>query len=256
MRKQADGWKKYWDTRSQEGVSRHEVDRGRGLQDKEMEEIVERELLSFIDPNENECIFDAGCGTGINLNRLHSRVHGIVGMDYIQGMINHAKKRVDEEGLANVRLLRGDVAAVGLKDNLFDKIICMSVTQYLSDEDCESALKEMVRVGKDGAIVIMHIKNISSLYLSTLYIAKRVKNILKKDVEIDYYRSYKWYEKRLSSLGAVILDYNSYNIFLIDFLPKKFLFWLERFERKNYKSRFLRKYGADYFIKAQLLKKT
>jgi hypothetical protein len=132
----------------------------------------------------------------------------------------------------------------------------MSVTQYLSDEDCESALKEMVRVGKDGAIVIMHIKNISSLYLSTLYIAKRVKNILKKDVEIDYYRSYKWYEKRLSSLGAVILDYNSYNIFLIDFLPKKFLFWLERFERKNYKSRFLRKYGADYFIKAQLLKKT
>ena len=123
------------------------------------------------------------------------------------GMINRAKKRIMDEGIANAGLFRGDIATIGLKDDIFDKIICMSVMQYLSDKDCESALREIVRIGKDGAIIVMHIKNFSSIYLSTLYLAKKIKKIFTKNIQTDYYRSYIWYANTYAS-GAITLRYS------------------------------------------------
>ena len=169
-------------------------------------------------------------------------------------MIHRAKTRTVDDRLANVDLLRSDISAIALRDNLFDKILCLSVTQYLDDEACDLALKEFARVGKDGAIIIMHVKNLSSLYLSTLYLAKRIKRLFKKDVRIDYYRSYRWYQQHLEAVGAVTVGYTSYNIFLLDFLPNRFRSWLERSERRYYRGRLFRRYGADYFIKARLMK--
>lgn len=231
------------------------MDRGHSPHDRKIEDIVEQDFLAFVDPQPTEYILDAGCGTGINLGRLHSRVNGLVGIDCISGMINRARTRITDDRLANVDLLGSDISAIALRNNVFDKILCLSVTQYLDDEACDLALKEFSRVGKDGAIIIMHIKNLSSLYLSTLYLAKRIKRLFTNDVRIDYYRSYRWYEKHLEAIGAVTLDYTSYNIFLLDFLPNRFRSWLERSERRYYRGRLFRRYGADYFIKARLMKR-
>ena len=64
MQKDADRWKEYWNTRSQEGVSSHEVDRGHSPHDRKIEDIVEQDFLAFVDPQRPEYILDAGCGSG------------------------------------------------------------------------------------------------------------------------------------------------------------------------------------------------
>ena len=247
-------WKRRWDSRSKEMSSDYEIDRGISFRGEEIEQLSEKDLLDFINPKASDYIFDAGCGTGINLSRLNSRVKAIIGMDYSQGMINRSKNRISRETIPNATLMVGTISDIGLKSNMFDKMVCMSVLQYMNDEECKAALKEFVRICKDNGIVVLHIKNLSSLYLSTLYLAKKVKSLFTKNVEIPYYRSYKWYEERLSELGARIMDYNSVNIFLIDILPEFLCYELRKIERKYYRVKFFRKHGADYNIKAQIKK--
>ncbi|MGA1869157.1 MAG: class I SAM-dependent methyltransferase [bacterium] len=250
----ANFWRRWWNLQSNRISSDHDLDRISSIHDKEMEKFFEKEFLDFVDPTANDCVFDAGCGTGINLSKLSSRVEAVIGMDQSEGMITRCKKRIAKEKVFNVKLIIGDISLIGLKSNTFDKIICMSVLQYLNDEECEAALKELVRISKDGAIIVFHVKNLFSLYLSTLYLAKKIKSLFTKNLKPGNYRSYRWYEQRLSKLGAQTVDSSSSNIFLIDFLPKFLIYPLQRIERKYYKSNFFRKYGADYKIKAKVKK--
>ncbi len=126
----------------------------------------------------------------------------------------------------------------------------MSVFQYLGDAECEAAMKELVRVSKQNAIAVFHVKNLRSLYLTTLLIAKKLKRLIAKRVTIEYYRSYKWYERKFFESGIRIADYNSVNKFRLVVFPKFMLRRLRGFERKCYERRFLRKYGADFKIRA------
>ena len=71
---------------------------------------------------------------------------------------------------------------------------------------------------------------------------------------LEHYRSFKWYENKFSQFGIKILDYNSVNKFTFDILPKVLFDGLRGIEREFYKKRLLRKYGADYKIKAQVIK--
>ncbi|MGO8990642.1 MAG: class I SAM-dependent methyltransferase [bacterium] len=247
-------WKRYWDSLSEKGGSDYEVDRGIAFQGEDIECTSERKLLALIDPKAGDFIFDAGCGTGINLGRLSSGVKAMIGMDYSESMINRAENRIKKENITNVRLIVGNVSEIGIKSNMFDRIVCISVFQYLDDEECEEALREFVRVAKDGAIIVFHIKNLCSLYLSTLYVAKRLKKLFSKNVKIENYRFYKWYEKRLSELGAKIIDYQSGNIFLIDFFPKFLVHKIRRMEMKYCEGKLFRKYGADLHIKVEIKK--
>jgi len=252
-------WRARWESRSKEADSNYELDRGTSVTDPFVEKLSENELIEFIDPQGDELLFDAGCGTGVNVARFGSRVKRIIGMDYSEGMIKRAKKRILEELDGKGELFVGSITHIGLKDSLLDKIICMSVLQYLNDEECIEAFREFVRISKNGGIIILHVKNLSSLYLRSLYIVKKIKLMLRRKTKLEYYRSYRWYEQRLREMGAQIAECNSFNIFYLEFLPKVILNKIKKIELKYYKSLLFRdtllgRHGSEYKIKARVVK--
>ena len=72
-------------------------------------------------------VLDLACGMGQNFDYLMNKIGGngkIFGVDYIRGMLNVAKKRIEKKGLGNVRLIRKDAAKINFPENYFDGIIC------------------------------------------------------------------------------------------------------------------------------------
>lgn len=252
MIKKGNFWKNYWDSLSEGSLTDYEIDRGVLAQEVDFEPLSEDKTLNLVDHKMTDSVFDAGCGTGVNISKLGSQVKSIVGMDYSAGMIKRAKNRMADENLHNVDLFVGNIANIPSKTNCFDKVICISVMHYLTDEECENALSEFTRISKDGAILVLHVKNLSSLYLFTLFIAKKLKRVFWGQAKIEHYRTRRWYEKKLSESGMRILDYYSENILLIDFLPKSFSHHIKLFESKYLKNKFFMKYGADLNMKVKI----
>jgi len=253
---QSDDWEKFWGERSDKASSDYDFDHGSVLRG-EIEELSEKELLEFIDPRPSEVVFDAGCGTGGNILLLGSKVREIVGMDFSEGAIERCERRIASNQIGNAKLMRGSVTSIPLSDHSIDKVLCLSLLQYLDDSGARQALTEFKRILREGGILILHVKNLSSLYLSTLWAAKKVMLLLGRQTKLEYYRPFSWYVKTAKAFGFEIVDYNSFSLFMLDGMPKRLLFLLQKFELQNYSNfffrlGFLRRHGAELKIKARL----
>jgi len=56
----------------------------------------------------------------------------------------------------------------------------------------------------------------------------------------------------LKEFGAEPTQYDSRSIFVVDFMPQGLYNWLLLMEARHYKSRFLRRYGSEYFLKVKV----
>lgn len=248
-------WRQAWERESGSSVSDYELDRGRLPLNQEAEILSERELLSFIDPKDSETILDAGCGTGVNILRLHSRTRRIIAIDYAQGSLERCQQKIQARDIRNALLCVASVMAIPANDCSVDKILCMSVFQYLDDNEVRQALREFVRVLTPGGTIVLHVKNFSSLYWSTLWAAKRLKKLMGMSPRIEYLRPFRWYIKELKNSGLKILDYESYNLLMFDLVPQKLTSITQWFELKHHKGPFfrhpfVRRHGAELMIKA------
>ena|SRR5437016_14607375 len=121
------------------------------------------------------------------------------------------------------------------------------------------SFEEFVRILKDQGTIILHVKNISSLYLSTLWAAKRVKLLLGMKTKLEHFRSYGWYARELRRLDFEIVAYDSFNLFMIESMPKPLLLFFQKLELK-YHDKFpfrlglMRRHGSELKIKARITK--
>jgi ubiquinone/menaquinone biosynthesis C-methylase UbiE len=250
-------WKQFWEQKSRVSLSDYEVDRLSHIQDQEIDKLAEEELINFIAPEQSETLLDAGCGTGINILRLHSRVKEIFGVDFSSGSLERCKRRIQEQGVKNASVQEASVTAIPLPTCSVDKILCMSVLHYLNDEEARQALTEFVRVVRPSGIIVFHVKNLSSLYWATLRPAKKLKALLKKGRLTEHVRDFQWYADALASLGCSIMDYDSFNLFMVDVMPEKVVSAVRGFEVKHhrnlfFRNSFVRRHGAELMIKARV----
>jgi ubiquinone/menaquinone biosynthesis C-methylase UbiE len=250
-------WRDVWAERAAASVSDYELDRGTSPREQEIEDLSKRELLAFIDPQPADVILDVGCGTGINVFRLHSTVKRVIGMDCASGALDRCRRRIETDRIENVELIHGDATHLPSPESTVDKVICLSVFQYLDDAEVRTALKEFARVLRSGGRLILHVKNKSSLYLSTLCAAKKLKQLLGRQTKSEYFRSYRWYITELRDAGFEVVAYNSFNLFMIESMPKKWLLFFQKLELKRhnqfpFRIGFLRRRGAELKIKARL----
>jgi ubiquinone/menaquinone biosynthesis C-methylase UbiE len=157
--------------KSAEGRSSYfEYNHGRSPLLNEIEDLSNRELIAFIDPKPSEVILDAGCRTGANIALLSPSVRRVIGMDYNKAAVERTQRHLGRENIGNVEVLVGGITDIPLGDRSVDKIICMSVLQYLNDAEVQAfgSLGELT----DKGILIIHVKNIASVYLSTLWAVK------------------------------------------------------------------------------------
>jgi ubiquinone/menaquinone biosynthesis C-methylase UbiE len=254
----ATDWKQFWEERSGNAASDFEFDHGL-TPGAEVEALSKHELLNFIDPKSDERIFDAGCGTGGNILLLHSKVKRIVGMDYSRGAVERCRRRIQSNNIGNAEVRQGSITQVPLPDSSVDKVLCMSVLQYVDDNEVKLAFKEFARILKDRGVLVLHVKNISSLYLATLWMAKRAKLLLGMGTKVEHYRSYGWYVRELESSGFTVLDYNSFQFFTVEGMPRSVVRFLQKLELKHrnkfpLRLGFLRRHGSELKIKAHLVR--
>jgi ubiquinone/menaquinone biosynthesis C-methylase UbiE len=252
-------WETYWKDKADQSSTDFEYDHGRAPRKNAIEEMSDKELVSFIDPQPSEVIFDAGCGTGANIMLLYSKVSRMVAMDFNSGAVERCQKRMADNKIQNVQVMQGSITAIPLPDNFVDKVICMSVLQYLNDDDFLGAFKEFRRILKNGGTVVIHVKNLSSIYLRTLWVLKKVQSLWRNQIKIEYYRPFRWYIKAMGASGFEVMDYNSFNWLMLEGMPRPMLSAIQKFEFEHYQSlffnsKFVRSIGSDLKIKARALK--
>ena len=95
------------------------------------------------------------------------------------------------------------------------------------------------------------------MYLSTLWVVKRLKLLIGKKAKLEFLRTFSWYQNLLNSFGFDLIDYRSFNILMVDRMPKRLLQFLQGPELRNYgkfpyRLPVIRRRGSDLKIKGFL----
>ncbi len=96
---------------------------------------------------------DLGCGDGYIANELIKRGYEVFGIDGSQIALNHADQLVAQKHPDKAHFKMGNVCDTQLKADSANLIISLDVIEHLDDP--EAMLREMVRVGKNGATVLI-----------------------------------------------------------------------------------------------------
>lgn len=118
-----------------------------GLQKKRKNKFIS-EVLKTI--KEDSYLLDLCCGTGdIGLSLKEKSPAKVVGVDFSENMLKIAKDKA--KGLDNISFVKADAKNLPFPDETFDN---MTISFGLRNtDDYRKVLKEMVRVGKDGASI-------------------------------------------------------------------------------------------------------
>jgi ubiquinone/menaquinone biosynthesis C-methylase UbiE len=105
------------------------------------------EMLALTALVPGECVIDMACGTGqvsFDAYRAVGPRGSVLGTDISGQMVESARRRGAEWGLANVRFERMDAESLSCPDASFDVALCALGLMYMPDP--ELALREMRRV--------------------------------------------------------------------------------------------------------------
>lgn len=79
-------------------------------------------------------ILDSGCGTGENALFFAERGHTVLGIDFLEGPIQEARRKAQERGLV-AEFVRKDALKLSDLDRTFDSVIDSGLFHVFSDED-------------------------------------------------------------------------------------------------------------------------
>ena len=99
-------------------------------------------------------ILEAGCGTGLLLERAEGFAGSASGVDLSAGMLSKARER-------GLEVVQGSVTQLPYRNESFDLVYSVKVLAHV--EDIEMALAEMARVTRPGGYVLAEFYNPRSL---------------------------------------------------------------------------------------------
>lgn len=248
-------WRNVWERDAKDSVSDFVLDRGVSPRSSKIEAFSDLEHIAFVKPERSEVLLDAGCGTGVNILRFYPLVQRVIGMDFAAGSVERCLSRIAGGGILNSQVCVASVTDIPLPDRSVDRILCLSVLQYLNDDEVRRALREFARVIAPKGTIILHVKNSMSLYWSTLRVAKKIKVLLNRPSTMYHIRPFTWYVSELSNANFRLVEYTSFNLFTLDRMPRSLVSWLQEYELRNqdhwfYRSPVVKRYGADLKIRA------
>ena len=112
--------------------------------------------------NKDTRLLEAGCGTGLILNRLTQHAKVAVGVDLSSGMLRKASAR-------SLQVVQGSVSELPFADASFDVVCSFKVLAHV--EPIEQTMREMTRVLRPGGYLLAEFYNT----LSLRYLIKRLK---------------------------------------------------------------------------------
>lgn len=112
-------------------------------------------LFDLLEAKKGDRILDLATGTGRVSVGLAEKGISIFGADLTWKMIERAKEKATEKGLANVSFHLADGLQLPYKENTFDKIVSIRFFHILPFEMQKAILQEVRRVLKPGGILIV-----------------------------------------------------------------------------------------------------
>jgi len=116
------------------------------------EAYVER-VCEIVKSSRAETVLEAGCGDGWNCHKLAACGLDVVGCDWSQNGIDHAKRLVP-----NARFHCGDLTDPEFKrsfSELFDAIVLIEVIEHIPPDECASALENVLRFLRPGGTFVV-----------------------------------------------------------------------------------------------------
>lgn len=105
----------------------------------------------IIDFSKKDRVLDVGCGTGIVTTRIANRVNFVIGLDYSESMIKHAKKK------ENIQYVIGNAKRLPFEDKAFDKVVSFTMIQDI--RNWKDVIHEMKRVCKGDILLTVQKRN-------------------------------------------------------------------------------------------------
>jgi ubiquinone/menaquinone biosynthesis C-methylase UbiE len=152
---------------------------------------------------ENGNVLDLGCGEGLFLKELIGARPGlrVFAADLSREQLLQAKERINAPCHFPYFLLQSDALRLAVKDDLFDKIICINfLINIPSDAALDTLLREIKRVCRPGGSVIFDIRNRSNPFVRLKYKFARFYDATVKNVPLRMY-DLGGIEKKLHALG-------------------------------------------------------
>jgi ubiquinone/menaquinone biosynthesis C-methylase UbiE len=128
------------------------AERYAALADARAQELAET-VRRFVSPTGDERALDAGTGAGALALALAPLVREVVAVDVVPELLFHARRRVEEAGLANVELVEADLIRLPFEDGSFDLVGCARVLHHVPHP--EYAVSELARVTRVGGNVLV-----------------------------------------------------------------------------------------------------
>jgi ubiquinone/menaquinone biosynthesis C-methylase UbiE len=104
---------------------------------------------------QDSLILDVGSGRGLWVQKLVQMGYRLIGIDYVQLIVDRANDRIKSEGIQNrARFMVGDVCDIPLANESFDMATDIGLLQHLDPEDWKTYVNEIHRVlKKDGCFL-------------------------------------------------------------------------------------------------------
>lgn len=133
-------------------------------------DITVAQVMRIATPNAR--ILDLGCGTGPVIGELRRRGLDVVGLDYSEDMLKHARARLRALGLDESDLIQGDCRKTPYAGASFDVVVCLGVISYM--EDYGPVLDEIYRLLKPGGTAFISFRNVfNPIFSDPVSLAKR-----------------------------------------------------------------------------------
>lgn len=107
-------------------------------------------LMGLLKPKPGERILDAGCGTGIFTQDILCAGAHVAGIELSLPMLRGAHGKLGDHPFHGIQ---GDMAALPLADNSFDKAISVTALEFIGD--ARGAVMELFRVTRPGGYVLV-----------------------------------------------------------------------------------------------------
>jgi ubiquinone/menaquinone biosynthesis C-methylase UbiE len=128
-----------------------DYEKGQALRNEIPREFIKKHLRP------SDVVLDAGGGTGLNAIMMAQRCAYVTLLDLSPGILEVAARNIDSAGLAaKIDLVEGDITDLrAFPDAAFSFVVCVGGSLSYVQEAGSQAVRELVRVAKSGAILIV-----------------------------------------------------------------------------------------------------
>lgn len=125
-----------------------------------MDKVRLKRLFKFINLDRKDIVLDVGCGNGLLLDYVFSKINFYYGVDFSEEFIKVAIKRQKKNKINNAKFICGTI------DNFcknfkkkFDKIFALDFVEHIYDDDFKEIFTSLYNSLKIGAELYIHTPN-------------------------------------------------------------------------------------------------